>query len=193
MTRPDYYKNGQYEVKDVIKAFNLDFNLGNVVKYVARAGKKDGEPASKDLNKAYTYLHFELEDLKRYDKYDVYQTRVSMNPNIYNAYIDSVLTDWGLNSDLSMVLRGVFRSSMHYMVRDIVDDLSGPLTRLEAYNQVESLKTEVNKKTYTKDYFAGWNAALDDVCDYIRSDSYDSGLISVASVIGHCEASYERS
>lgn len=49
---------------DLINAQNLNFNLGNVVKYVCRAGKKDGETTIKDLNKAIDYLNFEIERLK---------------------------------------------------------------------------------------------------------------------------------
>ena len=35
--RPDYYKSGGLEAFDVIDAFDLDFNLGNAFKYIARA------------------------------------------------------------------------------------------------------------------------------------------------------------
>jgi len=54
--RPDYYKSNGVETIDVIEAFELNFNLGNVVKYVLRAGKKQGEEKEKDLNKALFYL-----------------------------------------------------------------------------------------------------------------------------------------
>lgn len=54
--RPDYYKSNGIETIDVIEAFDLNFNLGNVIKYVLRAGKKQGEEKEKDLNKAYFYL-----------------------------------------------------------------------------------------------------------------------------------------
>lgn len=54
--RPDYYKSNGVETIDVIEAFDLNFNLGNVVKYVLRAGKKQGEEKEKDLNKALFYL-----------------------------------------------------------------------------------------------------------------------------------------
>lgn len=54
--RPDYYKSNGVETIDVIEAFDLNFNLGNVIKYVLRAGKKQGEEKEKDLNKACFYL-----------------------------------------------------------------------------------------------------------------------------------------
>ena len=57
--RPDYYKSGGLEAFDVIDAFNLDFNLGNAFKYIARAGKKDNKV--EDLRKAVTYLNHEIE------------------------------------------------------------------------------------------------------------------------------------
>lgn len=58
--RPDYYKAKGVETIDVIEAFNLNFNLGNVIKYVLRAGKKQGEEKEKDLNKALFYLKREV-------------------------------------------------------------------------------------------------------------------------------------
>ena len=57
--RPDYYKSGGLEAFDVIDAFDLDFNLGNAFKYIARAGKKDNK--IDDLRKAVTYLKREIE------------------------------------------------------------------------------------------------------------------------------------
>ena len=67
--RLDYYKSGGMEALDVIDAFDLNFNLGNAFKYIARAGKK-GDKAE-DLRKAVTYLNREIEkeDKKRIDEY----------------------------------------------------------------------------------------------------------------------------
>lgn len=58
--RPDYYKSNGVETIDVIEAFELNFNLGNVIKYVLRAGKKQGEEKEKDLNKALFYVSREI-------------------------------------------------------------------------------------------------------------------------------------
>lgn len=43
----------------------LRFCLGNVIKYVARAGHKEGESRDKDLHKAMNYLRMELEDERK--------------------------------------------------------------------------------------------------------------------------------
>ena len=58
---PEHYTKGRrFEPKDVIRDWNLNFNLGNVVKYVSRAGRKPGAETITDLRKAMTYLGFEI-------------------------------------------------------------------------------------------------------------------------------------
>ena len=54
VNHPLHYTLGRYEVIDVIDDWKLDFYRGQVVKYVARAGKKGGE--IEDLEKAKWYL-----------------------------------------------------------------------------------------------------------------------------------------
>ena len=61
INHPRYYAEGwsnNAEVIDITE--NLNFNLGNVVKYVARAGRKTSDPVE-DLMKAQFYLDRELE------------------------------------------------------------------------------------------------------------------------------------
>ena len=64
----DYYESDGIEVFDVIEAFDLNFNLGNVIKYICRAGRKTFDPIP-DLRKACTYLEREIERLEA-DSYD---------------------------------------------------------------------------------------------------------------------------
>ena len=56
---PDYYKRGKAQVWDFIRDNDLNFHLGNAVKYIARAGYKDSK--KEDLIKAIHYLENELE------------------------------------------------------------------------------------------------------------------------------------
>ena len=56
---PDYYKRGKTQVWDFIRDNDLNFHLGNAVKYIARAGYKDSK--KEDLIKAIHYLENELE------------------------------------------------------------------------------------------------------------------------------------
>lgn len=62
----DYYEDGrQYEPRKVISDWGLNFNLGNAVKYISRAGRKKEETKLEDLMKAKTYLEYEIEEVKR--------------------------------------------------------------------------------------------------------------------------------
>lgn len=55
---PAHYVSNGIEAIDVIEAFNLNFHLGNVIKYVLRADRK-GAPMT-DLRKALWYLTQEI-------------------------------------------------------------------------------------------------------------------------------------
>lgn len=53
---PPHYKAGGIETIDAIEAWGLGFHLGNAVKYISRAGKKDPTKRLEDLRKAAWYL-----------------------------------------------------------------------------------------------------------------------------------------
>ena len=55
-TAPAHYRASTVSPTDVIDDWNLNFYLGNTIKYVCRAGKKTGESVSDDLEKALWYL-----------------------------------------------------------------------------------------------------------------------------------------
>ena len=60
---PKHYTYSKYEPIEVIKSWNLNFDLGNVVKYIARCEHKGNKPL--DLNKALEYLQHEIKSLER--------------------------------------------------------------------------------------------------------------------------------
>lgn len=59
VNNPKHYVRGNLQAIDVIEAYGLGFHLGNVVKYVLRAGHK-GEKLE-DLHKAMWYLRREID------------------------------------------------------------------------------------------------------------------------------------
>jgi len=61
---PDHYKSTRFEVIDIIEEFDLGFNLGNLIKYVLRAGKKDPSKHLEDLLKAQYYLNREINNIR---------------------------------------------------------------------------------------------------------------------------------
>ena len=64
VNHPEHYGGDQpYEAINVIEAWELDFSLGNVVKYISRAGKKDPSNELEDLQKAQWYLQRRIDSL----------------------------------------------------------------------------------------------------------------------------------
>ena len=66
INHPSHYTQGNIEVIDYIEDKKLGYRLGNVVKYVSRAGHKDD--AIKDLKKARWYLNREIAKREEHDK-----------------------------------------------------------------------------------------------------------------------------
>lgn len=66
VNHPKHYTSGKIEVIDFIEDKELNFNLGNVVKYVARNGRKESQGKSleskalEDLKKARFYIDREI-------------------------------------------------------------------------------------------------------------------------------------
>ena len=66
INHPQYYGGDTtYEAIKVIEAWKLGFCLGNTVKYISRAGKKDVNAELHDLEKAAWYLNREIETIKK--------------------------------------------------------------------------------------------------------------------------------
>jgi hypothetical protein len=66
VNHPSHYNKGKFEVIDVIEDWNLGFNLGNAVKYIARAEHKGTQLI--DLEKAKWYLTREIQRLQKIEK-----------------------------------------------------------------------------------------------------------------------------
>ena len=67
---PQHYGGAEakHEAISVIEEWNLGFHLGNVVKYISRAGKKPDQTTISDLQKARWYLDRYIENLEcQYD------------------------------------------------------------------------------------------------------------------------------
>ena len=64
VNNPAHYggKDNPYEAIKVIRAWDLGFSLGNTVKYISRAGKKDPAKRLEDLKKALWYLQEEIDN-----------------------------------------------------------------------------------------------------------------------------------
>ncbi len=64
VNHPSHYTDGKIEVIDFIEDKKLDFHLGNAVKYISRAGKKNPDKKIEDLEKAIWYIQREIKNSK---------------------------------------------------------------------------------------------------------------------------------
>jgi hypothetical protein len=62
---PSHYNSGKIEVIDFIEDQDLNFSRGNALKYLCRAGKKEGSKEVEDLQKAAWYINREIERLTK--------------------------------------------------------------------------------------------------------------------------------
>ena len=65
VNHPEHYQGNTFEVIDIIEDYDLGFNLGNVIKYTLRSGRKDPNLKKEDLEKARWYLTREIEKINR--------------------------------------------------------------------------------------------------------------------------------
>ena len=65
VNHPAHYTSGQIEVIDFIEDKGLGFHLGNAVKYISRAGRKNPDKTVEDLRKAVWYINRQIERLER--------------------------------------------------------------------------------------------------------------------------------
>jgi len=66
VSHPQHYggKDNVYEAIKVIDAWDLGFSLGNTIKYISRAGKKNQTKELEDLKKSLWYLNHHIETLE---------------------------------------------------------------------------------------------------------------------------------
>lgn len=62
---PSYYNKANMSVIDIIDEYELNFNKGNIIKYVLRSGKKSKDTEIQDLQKAIRYCQMEIERIQK--------------------------------------------------------------------------------------------------------------------------------
>lgn len=64
VVHPEHYNSGNIEVWDYIIDQGLSYCLGDAVKYISRAGKKDPTTAVQDLKKAINFINREIQRIE---------------------------------------------------------------------------------------------------------------------------------
>jgi hypothetical protein len=129
VNHPQHYggEDNPYEAIKVIEAWGLGFCLGNAVKYLSRAGKKDADKTLEDLKKAFWYL-------QRYCEFG----DTTKPKDVLRKYSPhKVASAWGLSRELEHVLQNVFefidRPADNYCTyrKDAVGALIAAIKKLE--------------------------------------------------------------
>ncbi|MBC1498589.1 DUF3310 domain-containing protein [Listeria welshimeri] len=68
ISQPSHYTSGGIEPIQYIQSHNMNYEKGNVIKYITRAGKKEGESEIKDLKKAQNYIQLLITKLEEKEK-----------------------------------------------------------------------------------------------------------------------------
>lgn len=88
INHPSHYTDGKIEVIDFIEDKHLNFHKGDAVKYIARAGKKNGADTATDLGKAVWYLNREIQRLTGEERFITRNEQVEIE-----EYFESELLD----------------------------------------------------------------------------------------------------
>lgn len=65
INHPSHYTDGKIEVIEYIEDKQFTYHLGNAIKYISRAGKKDKSKEIEDLKKAVWYINRHISNLEK--------------------------------------------------------------------------------------------------------------------------------
>ena len=65
VNHPAHYTSHPSGVECITVTEHFNFNLGNAIKYIWRAGSKDGTPTIQDLEKAKWYIQREIDRIAK--------------------------------------------------------------------------------------------------------------------------------
>lgn len=103
VNHPSHYggADNQYEAIKVIEMWKADFCIGNAIKYISRAGKKNSDTLTQDLLKSLWYIRRTIEK-GHLGGYHEYSDR-NINMEIYKEIADK----WSLPEELKIVLKHI--------------------------------------------------------------------------------------
>ena len=119
-----YYKGkSNRDVISVIKEFDLNFNLGNVLKYMVRGGKKSKDTKVADLKKAIVYLKREIEYIEGVDTpKDDAKGVLALTKMQFATLLAEVQL---IRKDPSLRVGQAFMIALHKIDRELYDFIAG--------------------------------------------------------------------
>jgi hypothetical protein len=117
VNHPDHYGGGDnpFEVIKVIERAGMgyDFCIGNAVKYIARAGKKDSDKQIEDLQKAAWYIR------RAESQYSPARSKILLS----EIEVQQVAEAWGLECNFANILDLVLRPTYTHALQNAHNDL----------------------------------------------------------------------
>ena len=127
----EHYKSETgIQAYQVIENWQLTFNLGCVLKYCCRAGFKKGASVNSDIDKALTYVDFEVDYYDRVMNGDQLAVPYRDVGEVYCnlPYMPDRIADlWQVSQERRLVLKLLFKASVCFRK----SDLSGAMVALE--------------------------------------------------------------
>ena len=206
-TKPNYYVSGRkFEPKDVIMCANCDFFIGNVIKYISRAGRKPGSSFIDDISKAAVYVGFEIDKLN--PDYNYGWDGATLERSYYtDLYWKAVIEDWGFdesNNTESKLCKEVIEGIYSYLIEYNFDLARSKLKCVQAsINRYISGHTGTEKlnpsSDVSKDYKNGWNDAIKEAMHVVSNnankddpiDYKDGWNAALEEVIEYLRSGYE--
>lgn len=126
INNPEYYggSDNPYEAIKIIEAWSLNFCLGNALKYIVRAGKKDAKKRNEDLKKAIWYLNREIH--KKVNKDGKCCKNRSCDYKYFSISYDPFFVNKNLEIDelLKYALTGIYFYSMYANKENIIEAIN---------------------------------------------------------------------
>ena len=117
INHPSHYNFSSIEVIDVIEQWNLNFHLGNTIKYIARCSKKGN--LTDDLNKAKWYLNRYIVNTTYPGYINICSNKMFIRTDKF--YICNVLNDWKLSAELNYVLSAIYHHEYSSALKQLSD------------------------------------------------------------------------
>ena len=146
---PSHYTDGRYEVIDFIEGYGLGFHLGNAVKYICRAGKKDPNKEIEDLKKAIWYLRRAI-----HSPLFCSARTISLNNTMYIIPVRAFCADKNLSAFLSKAIEYVVDArdfeACHMAIRLIEQHIRENIAGIpsQGYPAVNSIKKLILNDRY---------------------------------------------
>lgn len=206
-TKPGYYVSGRkIEPKDVIMCANCDFFVGNVIKYISRAGRKPGSSFIDDISKAAVYVGFEIDKLKPDYNHGWYEA--ILDRSFYtDLYWKDAIEDWGFDegdNTESKLCKEVMEGIYSYLIEDDFDLARSKIKCVQAsinrYISDNKVTAKSNPSSdISKDYKNGWNDAIKEAMHVVSNnhnednskDYKDGWNAALEEVIEYLRSGYE--